>query len=377
MKVLTIVGGRPLSPADGLHGERKDVLVCDGRIGEVADHIEPQGEVIDAAGAYVAPGFIDIHTHCYPKAFLGLDPDVLGLEREATTILDAGSSGAATYEDFLINTISHADTKVFALLNVSKEGLLYGHELNDPKKVDLGLVREVVAEHRDSIVGLKARASASVVGDEGLTPIAQAASIAHELGIPLMVHIGNYPPAFTDVLNLLDRGDIITHSFHGKPGGILTEQRDAIIPEALAARERGVKFDVGHGVASFSFRTFKRALELGFDCDSISTDLHVENYEGPVWSITAVLSKLLNCGETLEQVIEKCTSAPAAMFGLTGLGHIQPGDVADLNLVRVEDCDEVVEDSIGDTLELSRRLVVDATIFSKGADSAVIDRTGE
>ena len=148
MKVLTIVGGRPLSPADGLHGERKDVLVCDGRIGEVADHIEPQGEVIDAAGAYVAPGFIDIHTHCYPKAFLGLDPDVLGLEREATTILDAGSSGAATYEDFLINTISHADTKVFALLNVSKEGLLYGHELNDPKKVDLGLVREVVAEHR-------------------------------------------------------------------------------------------------------------------------------------------------------------------------------------------------------------------------------------
>ena len=374
MGTLTIAGGRPLSPADGLHGEKADVLIRDGKIAEVSDRICPEGDVIDAQGAYVCPGFIDIHTHCYPKSFLGLSPDTLGLDRDATTILDAGSSGAATYEDFLVNHVNRANTKVFTLLNVSKEGLLYGHELNDPKKVDLGLVREVVAEHKDNIVGLKARASASVVGERGLEPIAIAAGIAHELGLPLMVHIGNYPPAFTDVLNLLDRGDIITHTYHGKPGGILTPERDAIVPEALTARERGVRFDVGHGVASFSFRTFERALDLGFDCDSISTDLHVENYEGPVWSITSVLSKLLNCGQTLEQIITKCTSAPASFFGLSGLGHLNSGDIADINLVNVVDCDEVIEDSIGDTLRLKKKVVVAKTIYSKEGNSAVIER---
>lgn len=374
MRVLTIKGGRLLSPADGLNGDRLDLLVSGGRILDIGESLEPLGTVIDAADAYVTPGFIDIHTHCYPKTFLGMEPDVLGLDRDATTIVDAGSSGAATYEDFRANYISHSNTKVFTLLNVSKEGLLYGHELDDPKKVDLGYVREVVSEHRDNIVGLKARASSSVVGEEGLEPISRAASIAHELGIPLMVHIGNYPPAFSVVLDLLDQGDIITHAFHGKPGGILTEGRDAIIPQALLARERGVKFDVGHGVASFSFKTFKRALELGFDCDSISTDLHVQNYEGPVYSITAVLSKLLNCGETLEQVVSKCTSVPADYFGLAGLGHLCAGDAADINLVRLVDCDERVVDSMGDSIELKQKLIVEKTIYSKEGNSAVIER---
>lgn len=374
---ITVVGGKLLSPADGLHGEPQELLVQDGKIckiGKPGESLEREGEVLDAKGAYVTPGFIDIHAHCYPKAFLGMSPDVLGLDREATTILDAGSSGAVTYEDFRINHIDKAQTKVFTLLNVSKEGLIYGHELNDLSKVDLGLVRETVARHRDNIVGLKARASASVVGEQGLKPIAMAADIAHELALPLMVHIGNYPPALKDVLGLLDRGDIITHAYHGKPGGILTPERDAIIPEALAARERGVRFDVGHGVASFSFRTFERALELGFDCDSISTDLHVQNYNGPVYSITSVLSKLLNCGETLEQVVSKCTSVPAGFFGLAGLGHLNVGDVADLNLVNVVDCDEAVEDSIGDSLEVHKKLVVTKTIYSREGTSAVIDR---
>ena len=345
-----------------MNGKLGDVVIRDGRIAEVGKNLPSEGERVDASGCYVTPGFIDIHTHVYPKSFLGLDPDVLGLQRGATTVLDAGSSGADTYEDFRTNYIDKAQTKVFTLLNISKEGILRGHELNDPSKVDVDACKRVISEHRDNIVGIKARASASVVGDQGLRPIVVASRTAHEVGLPLFVHIGHFPPALYDVL---EDGDGITHAFHGKPGGIIGED-GKIMPQALHARSRGVRFDVGHGIESFSFRTYEKALALDFDCDTISTDLHVQNYEGPVYSIAAVMSKLVSLGESFADAVAKVTSAPAAQFHLAGLGHIAPGMIGDLNLISYEDSDDVVADSMGDTIRLKKKISVVESIYSRG-----------
>lgn len=137
MDSLTIKNGMLLSPANGFDGEKGDVLLRDGKIAEVGGCIEPQGEVIDATGCYVTPGFIDIHTHCYPAVPLGIDPDVLGIQRGTTTILDAGSAGADNFMDFYEGTIKHAKTKVFSMLNIAAEGLIRGHELNDMAKIDV------------------------------------------------------------------------------------------------------------------------------------------------------------------------------------------------------------------------------------------------
>ena len=375
MKSLLIKNGQLLAPANGYRRDKKDIFVKNGKIEKIGDNLDVEAEkVIDAEGAIVTPGFIDIHTHCYPKAFLGLDPDALGLERGATAILDAGSSGADNYEDFRANYIDKAKTKVFTLLNVSKEGLIRGHELDSMDKLDEAKVKATAEKYSDNIVGLKARASQSVVGEMGLTPIAEAARIAHEIEKPLMIHVGNYPPALTDVLKLVDEGDIITHAYHGKKGGILTEEGE-IIQEAKDARARGVRFDVGHGVASFSLRVYKQALLDNFDCDMISTDLHVENYNGPVYNIASVMSKLINCGESLDQVVHKVTYIPAKHFGLTGLGELREGCTADLNLLTLDACEEEIADSIGDTIILKNKITVRKTIYSKGEQSEVFRKS--
>lgn len=374
MESLLIKNGSLVSPVNGYRRDEADILVKNGRIEKIGRNLEAEDgmQVVDASGCIVTPGLIDIHTHCYPRAFLGLAPDTLGIERGATTILDAGSSGADNYEDFRENYIEKSKTKVFTLLNISKEGLIRGHELDAPEKIDIPALERTIEKYSDNIVGLKARASASVVGKMGLKPIAIAAETAEKTGKPLMVHVGNYPPALTDVLNLLGKGAVVTHAYHGKKGGILTEEGH-IIPEAIQARERGVLFDIGHGVASFSLKVFRKALAEGFDCDLIGTDLHVENYEGPVYNLAAVLSKAVGCGEALEDAVEKCTSAPARHFGLTGLGELKPGATADLNIMEFAGCEDEVEDSIGDKMVLRKKLVLKKTIYSRGENSEIFE----
>lgn len=374
MESLLIKNGSLVSPVNGYRRDEADILVKNGRIEKIGRNLEAEDgmQVVDASGCIVTPGLIDIHTHCYPRAFLGLAPDTLGIERGATTILDAGSSGADNYEDFRENYIEKSKTKVFTLLNISKEGLIRGHELDAPEKIDIPALERTIEKYSDNIVGLKARASASVVGKMGLKPIAIAAETAEKTGKPLMVHVGNYPPALTDVLNLLGKGAVVTHAYHGKKGGILTEEGH-ISPEAIQARERGVLFDIGHGVASFSLKVFRKALAEGFDCDLIGTDLHVENYEGPVYNLAAVLSKAVGCGEALEDAVEKCTSAPARHFGLTGLGELKPGATADLNIMEFAGCEDEVEDSIGDKMVLRKKLVLKKTIYSRGENSEIFE----
>ena len=372
MKKVLIKNGNLLSPINGYHQDVLDLYIEDGVIQKIGKDLEVKdATIIDATGSLVTPGLIDIHTHCFPKAFLGLSPDTLGIERGATTILDAGSSGADNFEVFKKEYIDKAKTRVYALLNVSKEGLERGHELDDLAKIDRQAIFEIIKKYPQEIVGFKARASASVVGQMGIRPIEIAEEIAKEYQMSLTIHIGNYPPKLTDVLNLMRKDDICTHTFHGKEGGILRDGK--IIDEALRARDRGVKFDVGHGVASFSFDVFKKAKALGFDADFISTDLHIENYEGPVYNLAAVLTKMLNCNEPLEDIITKVTSAPARHFKLNRIGELKEGYFGDISIMNLIDQDEVLVDSIGGTLNCTKHFELVKTIISKGESSEIFE----
>ena len=194
VKSVTIKNGMLLSPVNGLMGERGDVILRDGRIAKVGEGLPEEGEVIDASSLYVTPGFIDIHTHVYPKSFLGLEPDVLGLERGATTVLDAGSSGCKIRTMTSRETISIRPRRKSSPFSTSlRREFFEGHELNDPSKIDVEACERVAREHADNIVGIKARASSSVVGEEGLRPIVVAARTAHELATSALRPCGQLP----------------------------------------------------------------------------------------------------------------------------------------------------------------------------------------
>lgn len=369
---LLIRNGWVIDPSQKLNG-LYDIVISDGRILDVerADEgqaTEPIGarETIDAAGCFVTPGLIDLHAHVMPESTqLGVRADSVGIEQGVTTLVDAGSAGAWTFDAFLKEAVEPSVTRVLAFLNISGDGLCKGGaELSDMSRLAVKDAVTLISEH-PSIRGIKARMSASVVKANGLAPLVVAKQAAREAGVPLMVHIGNAPPALSDVLGLLDKGDVVTHAFHGKKGGILDEQGQ-LIPEAESALARGVLFDVGHGEASFSFRTMQQAKALGIAPYSISTDVHVRNLNGPVHSLTHTMSKFLALGYTLYDIVAACTAAPAKVLGLEReIGTLAPGAHADVTILKKEQVPAALTDSEQETI-FAKETVFAQQVISSG-----------
>lgn len=356
MTTLRITNASTLEHGD----ERTDVWIRDGRI--VAPFADEPDTTIDAQGAFVAPGLIDLHAHVLPQAAdLSIDADRVGVEQGVTTLVDAGSAGCRDLARLLADGAATRRTRVLAWLNIASAGLVDGrHELADPAAIDVGATVDAIEQHRDVVVGIKARMSSSVVGDQGTRPLELALEAAELAGVPIMIHTGNEPPSMSDCLDLLRPGDVVSHAFHGKSGGLM---RGAAPSDAAAAAvERGVLLDVGHGEASLSFRVARAALEAGIAPHTISTDIHAGNVDGPVHSLAVTMSKMLALGIELADVVRMVTAHPAAIVGRPELGTLDVGTPADLTLFAVDDVPTTLVDAHGDTLEASRRIRPTLTI---------------
>lgn len=345
---LMIRGGRIIDPAS--QTDRVGTILVDhGEIvamtdGETAAEAR---QIIDATGLLVLPGLIDIHAHCFHgKTALGLPPDQIGVDQGVTTVVDAGSAGVDTLDEFAQQARS-ARTRVLAFLNLARDGLARVRgELSVPELLAPDETVAALLAHRDFLVGVKARASASVVGSQGIAPIRLAKETARRAGVPLMVHIGNAPPLLEEVLPLLEAGDIVSHAFHGKAGGLYRE--GGLLPEARAALDRGVLFDVAHGQSSFSFATARRFLAEGRLPHIISSDLWRGNETGPVFSQLHTMTKLLHIGMDLHEVVAAATWRPAkALQWQDRLGSLTTGRTADISLVRLVEGAFEVTDSEG------------------------------
>ncbi|MCX8991079.1 amidohydrolase/deacetylase family metallohydrolase [Citrobacter portucalensis] len=341
-----------------------DIALKDGKIAALGDVDGPALKTIELGGeCYVSAGWIDSHVHCYPKSPIYHDqPDSVGIATGVTTVVDAGSTGADDIDDFYTLT-REAATEVYALLNISRVGLIAQNELANMANIDADAVREAVKRHPDFIVGLKARMSSSVVGENGITPLDRAKAMQAQNGdLPLMVHIGNNPPDLDEIAERLSAGDIITHCYNGKPNRILTSQGE-LRASVTRAISRGVRLDVGHGTASLSFAVAKRAIELGILPHTISSDIYCRNrISGPVHSLANVMSKFLTIGMSLPQVIECVTANAADGLRLKQKGRLQVGLDADLTLFTLKRQPTVLVDAENDSLQAEQLLVPLAAI---------------
>lgn len=338
---LFIKNGLVIDPVSKVYGEY-DVAIDSGRVFSILPSKEfglenSAKNSIDARGCLVTPGLIDIHTHVFPHdTEIGIDADLVGVQQGVTTLVDAGSAGTAAFPKFIANVIEKNITQVLAWINVASVGLCSGRaELSDLTKIDTQSVLEMIGQY-PVIRGIKVRMSSSVLGTSGLRPLEIAKDLSRSTGLPLMVHVGNGPPELADILDLLDAGDVVTHAFHGKKGGIL--QGDEILLQARQALDRGVLFDVGHGTSSFSIQTMQKAKIMGIKPHSISTDIYWENVGGPVYSLATTMSKFLALDFPVEEVIAAVTMTPAAILGMDHeIGSLQVGRMADISILDSKD----------------------------------------
>ena len=347
---LIIYNGHVIDPANKIN-KKGCVAVKDGEIAAVADDIPRCGaqKAIDAGGSYIVPGLIDIHSHVYPllpraseRNIPTVDADTTMLRSGVTTTVDVGTTG---WQDFLAFKESVIDTslvRVLALINVAVKGMIDMDSEQDPSQFHPEITAEVARKYSDVVVGIKA--AHYWVGkpfDSVHTPWASADAglLAAELcGMPLMIDFQpNYEPpgrTYEDlILKKLRPGDIHTHVF-AKQFPIV-DDAGKVLPHMWAARERGVFFDVGHGAGSFWFRNGQRALDDGFHPDTLSTDMHVASVRFAALDQLQVMSKFMNMGMPLEEVVMRSTSESARLIRRPELGTLSVGACADIAIIRV------------------------------------------
>lgn len=337
-------------PVDGL----LDVLIDSaGRVSACAPQLTepPDGaRIIDAAGAYLCPGWTDLHTHIwYGGTDISIRPEVCGLARGVTTLVDAGSAGEANFHGLREWIIERADEEIYAFLNIGSIGLVACNrvsELSHMGDIDVDRIAATVEANRDRIVGLKVRASGVISRGWDIAPVKLGKKLGKVLGLPLMVHVGEPLPLYDDVLAQLGPGDIITHCFNGKIGGSILEDED-LFHLVEQARDRGIILDVGHGGASFSFEVAKAAIDRRLLPQTISTDVHGHSLDGSVWDFATTLSKLLSLGMPLEQVIHAATVAPRQAINRPYGPMMSGGARANFTLFRLRDENLHVTDSKG------------------------------
>jgi dihydroorotase len=347
---LLIKGGDVLDPSQRLRGVR-DIGIRNGVIEVVQADIPAERalRVISASGRLVTPGLIDLHAHTFPYgSAIGIPADELVPFQGTTTAVSAGDAGANNFAAYRRFIVASTRTRLYAFVHIANMGLA-GFPVGELFLIDFAQIEpaaRTVAENADIALGIKVRMSENVIAQHGLEPLKRAIKACETSGTDakIMCHIGGVatPQLMSQILDLLRPRDILTHCYSGAPNiaGQFTNivQDGKLLPAALEAKKRGVHFDVGHGGGSFDYTVAEQAMAQGALPDSISSDMHVFSGNTPGMPfLTWVMSKFLNMGLSLDEVVAMATVNPASAINrLPKLGTLQvgaPGDVTILEVV--------------------------------------------
>jgi dihydroorotase len=325
---LIVKGGRVIDPASRLDG-LFDVAVADGRVAAVKANIASgNAEILDARGRIVVPGLLDIHTH-YAR---DNDGPKVGLSDGVTAWIDAGSAGADNIEDAV--AVARSSPQIGRLLiNIDRQGI--ANSVTDLARADVRLAREAIVRHRDIIVGVKARLSPGVVGENDFEVLRRAREVAGTFKLPVMIHIGQTVSPLGKLLDLLEPGDIVSHIYAPPPHAMLDDE-GGVIAQALAARRRGIWFDVANGRGHVRWDMVDGLTKAGFLPDTISTDGNTTSRTTGVIDLPNVMSKLLISGVPLDRVIACVTVNAVRVFPVfKGRGTLRAGARADIAVLEL------------------------------------------
>lgn len=367
MNDLVLKGGRVIDPAQGID-RISDIAFAGGKVSAIGDGLTG-GDVRDVAGKIVSPGLIDLHTHVYwGGTSLGVEAELVARSGGVTTFIDAGSAGPGNFPGFRKHVIERSPVRILPYLNVAFPGIfafsktVMVGESADMRLLDPREAVRVAREHQDLVLGIKVRVGKSASGDSGIMPLDIALDVAEETGLPLMAHLDAPPPSRHEVVSRLRPGDILTHCFRPFPNAPVRAD-GRVRDEILAARSRGVIFDIGHGGGSFGFGTTRHMLAAGFLPDVISSDVHVISIEGPAFDLLTTMSKFLCLGVDLPTVIKLATVNPASAIkrpdlGTLKIGHVGEATVIDVAAGRFDYADSIGERMIGEQRLLSAGVVL-------------------
>lgn len=359
---LVLTNGRVVDPSQKLD-QVCDVAFANGKVAQIGFNLARDATISrDVTGKIVTPGLIDLHTHVYwGGTSLGIDAEAFARSSAVTTAVDTGSAGPGNFAGFRKHVIDPSRSRILAYLHVSFAGI-YGFsprimmgESHDFRLMAPQEALPVIEANRDVIVGIKVRIGRHASGPQGIAPLDVALDLAEETGLHVMCHIDEPPPSYEAVVARLRKGDVLTHCYRPFPNAPVKGD-GTVKDEVLAARERGVLFDVGHGMGSFSWTTARAMLAADFPPDVISSDVHAFCIDGPAYDQVTTLSKFLALGMPLDEVIAASTSRPATILSRPDLGTLQEGAAGDASILTLTDGQFAFEDVLGEIVTGPQRL---------------------
>ena len=364
---LLIKNGHVIDPKNNIDSPM-DIAISGGKILKVDKGI-PSADakrIIDATGMYVTPGFIDLHTHVFvgnnpgfADGFSCVSPDDITLKAGITTVVDAGTSGWRNFPLFKKNIIDRSTTRVLAFLNIAGSGMTGFPSEEDMNDMDARMTSLVIKQYPEIIVGVKL---GHFRGKEWM-PFDRSIEACEVADVPLFLecHLPEY--SLDELLKRMRPGDIFSHTYcTASDRECILDDKGKLKNSVIEAQKKGVLFDVGHGGGMFHFDVAAPALKQGLKPDSFGSDLHRSSMNSGMKNMLETMSKFLNLGMTLQDVINSATWSPASAIKRSDIGHLSEGAVADIAIVSIRKGTFGFIDTKNNKLTGNRRLEAEMTI---------------